>query len=394
MPDVGFADLVLLYRNIVFDGAGGGILHVADDDVAAAIRRVEADEATYDLTQISLVEPGAFAVGDHLQLNVGQPGGGLGELAADFDALFRMPGAAFSEPRDYYVIDPGYARDDEPAPDIIGRYRALLRVVDALREGASYVDLTARELVFIGDEKVVIPVSFRAADLPDGLEASAARLTRIFEDPLHGDEKIDLFSAAVVEITRGARRTERFRHLVANLDWICDQIEKGYRLFVSSFSFSKIRKEIETARLEYVGKIHKTIVDIQGQLLGIPVATIVVASQLKKPNGCDVVFWANGAVVLGAWTFIGLLWLAIRNQQHTLVTIGKEIGGQKARLESDYAAVKEDFVGTFADLEKRITWHRWVLRIVLALALLGAAGATWAWLMLTPSGSSVCLRAE
>ena len=390
MPDVGFADLVLLYRNIAFDGFGGGTVHVADDDVTATIRKVETDEATYDLTQISLVESGSFDVGDDLRVNVGQPCSSLGVLAADFDALFRMPGAAFAEPQDSYVIDPGYARNDEPMPDILGRYRALLGVVDTLREAASYVDLTARELVFISDEKIVIPVLFLAADLPDSLQANAARLKRVFEDPLHGDEKTDLLSAAVVEITRGTKRAERFRHLVANLEWICDEIEKGYRLFVSSFSYSKIRKEIETARLEYVGKIHKTIVDIQSQLLGIPVATIVVASQLKQPNGCDVAFWANIGVILGAWIFVGLLLLAIRNQQHTLEAIGKEIRGQKARLESDYSAVRDDFVGTFDDLEKRITWHRWVLRFVLALALLGSTGATWAWLMLTPTTSTAC----
>lgn len=224
--------------------------------------------------------------------------------------------------------------------------------------------------MFISDEKIVIPVLFLAADLPDSLQANAARLKRVFEDPLHGDEKTDLLSAAVVEITRGTKRAERFRHLVANLEWICD--------------------EIETARLEYVGKIHKTIVDIQSQLLGIPVATIVVASQLKQPNGCDVAFWANIGVILGAWIFVGLLLLAIRNQQHTLEAIGKEIRGQKARLESDYSAVRDDFVGTFDDLEKRISWHRWVLRFVLALALLGSTGATWAWLMLTPTTSTAC----
>lgn len=309
MPDVGFADLVLLYRNIAFDGFGGGTVHVADDDVTATIRRVETDEATYDLTQISLVESGSFDVGDDLRVNVGQPCSSLGVLAADFDALFRMPGAAFAEPQDSYVIDPGYARNDEPMPDILGRYRALLGVVDTLREAASYVDLTARELVFISDEKIVIPVLFLAADLPDSLQANAARLKRVFEDPLHGDEKTDLLSAAVVEITRGTKRAERFRHLVANLEWICDEIEKGYRLFVSSFSYSKIRKEIR---------------------------------------------------------------------------------GQKARIESDYSAVRDDFVGTFDDLEKRITWHRWVLRFVLALALLGSTGATWAWLMLTPTTSTAC----
>jgi hypothetical protein len=179
--------------------------------------------------------------------------------------------------------------------------------------------------------------------------------------------------------------------LISHLDQLCDEVEKGYRLFVSSFSYSKIRKEIETARLEYIGKIHKTLVDIQGQLLGIPVATIVVASQLKTPERCGLAFWTNAGVMLGAWIFVGLLWLAIRNQQHTLTAIEKEINGQNSRLERDYAAVRDDFVAIFDDLGGRITWHRRVLWFVLVLALSGAAGATYAWLRLTPSAYTACL---
>lgn len=391
MPDVGFADLVLLYRKIRFDGQGGGTLHLADQRVIDMLVKVEVDQATYDLTQISQAEDRQLVVGEDVRVNVASPNGRLGQLVANFDALFRAPGAAFAEPDDYYVIDAAYARGDEPSPEALVRYRALLQVVAVLREAASYVGMLERELVFIDDETTVIPIIFASSDLPDGLVENTARLKRIFGDPLHGDEKTELVSAAVIERTRSLRRSERFQHLLAHLDRICDEIEKGYRLFVSSFSYSKIRKEIEAARLDYVGKIHKTIVDIQGQLLGIPVATIVVASQLKKPSGCDVAFWANGAVVLGAWIFVGLLWLAIRNQQQTLTAIGKEISGQKGRLERDYAAVQDDFVGMFDDLVKRVTWHRWVLRIVLGLALLGATGATAAWLMITPSASAACL---
>ena len=260
-----------------------------------------------------------------------------------------------------------------------------------LREAANYVSDLQRELVFIDDEKTVVPVIFSSADLSKGLVENAARLSRIFGEPLHGDEKTELVSAAVIQSVRSIRRAERFRHLISHLDQLCDEVEKGYRLFVSSFSYSKIRKEIETARLEYVGKIHKTLVDIQGQLLGIPVATIVVASQLKTPERCGLAFWTNAGVVLGAWIFVGLLWLAIRNQQHTLTAIEKEINGQNLRLERDYAAVRDDFVAVFDDLGGRITWHRWVLWFVLVLALSGAAGATYAWLRLTPSAYTACL---
>src|SRR3546814_18251560 len=91
-------------------------------------------------------------------------------------------------------------------------------------------------------------------------------LGRLFEDSLHGQEKADLLAAAVIELVRGQRQAKRSQFIIANLDSLCEEVEKGYRLFVSSFSYSKIRKEIETARLEYINKIHKTIVDIQGQL--------------------------------------------------------------------------------------------------------------------------------
>lgn len=58
---------------------------------------------------------------------------------------------------------------------------------------------------------------------------------------------------------------------------ISERVASGYRLFASSFTYSKIRREVESAQAEFLARIHKTFVDIQGQLLGIPVATVVVA---------------------------------------------------------------------------------------------------------------------
>jgi len=394
MSDVGFADLVEVYRHTSFDGAGGGVLTIADENVAKTIRTIEADEDLYDLTQISLVNPVDPAVGTSVSINVAAPSHRLGVLAQDLDRLFLAPGAAFAEPAAYYVIDPGFARGDESPPGDLVRYRVLLGVIGVLRDAATYVGELQRELVFISDEKVEVPIVFTTADLPESLIQQAERLRRIFDDALHADEKTGLLAAAVIEIAGGHRRNARFTHLVTNLDRVCDEVERGYRLFVSSFSYSKIRKEIETARLDYIGKIHKTIVDIQGQLLGIPVATIVVASQLKRSKDCGVEFWTNSAVLLGAWIFVGLLWLAVRNQWHTLATLDREIVSQRERLANEYAAVRADFIDIFDDLKKRIGWHRKALVAVSAVALAGAALATLAFLMLTDKGSAICLMSH
>lgn len=198
MSDVGFADLVEVYRHTSFDGAGGGVLTIADENVAKTIRTIEADEDLYDLTQISLVNPVDPAVGTSVSINVAAPSHRLGVLAQDLDRLFLAPGAAFAEPAAYYVIDPGFARGDESPPGDLVRYRVLLGVIGVLRDAATYVGELQRELVFISDEKVEVPIVFTTADLPESLIQQAERLRRIFDDALHADEKTGLLAAAVI----------------------------------------------------------------------------------------------------------------------------------------------------------------------------------------------------
>ena len=391
MAEVGFADLVELYRHIRFDGAGTGVRTVASQRIADTLRAIEADQALYDETQISLVVAGDPAVGEQVHVNVGPPRLSLGILAANFASLFRAPGAAFREPPAYYVVESGYASGDEPVPETLRQYRAAIRLIGMLRSAASYVDERQRELVFISDRKVVIPIALEPADLARIPDAQVERLADLLHGDLHADERHDLLASAVVEIAAGQRRVERFAFLLANLEQVSDEVEKGYRLFVSSFSYSKIRKEIETARLDYIGRIHKTFTDIQGQLLGIPIATIVVAAQLKRTTGCDVAFWGNLAILLGAWIFLALLSLAIRNQWHTLSALDREIRGQRERLERDHAAVRDDLIDVFDDLTRRLRSNRRILFGVASLALAGAILATTAFLMLTARGSLACL---
>lgn len=391
MARVAFDDLVGIYRRTRFDGNGGGVLTVASAEIANTLRAIDADEQLYDDAQLSLIVPADPVIGNEVAITVGTPKLSLGLLAADFDALFKAPGAVFAEPTAYYVISPRYARGDDPVPEPLARYRALLSVVARLRDAASYVDEVQRELVYIGTDKVVVPVQFASADLPASLHEQSARLNCIFDDALHADEKSGLLSSAVVDLVAGQRLAQRFPFLVANLDRVCEEVEKGYRLFASSFSYSKIRNEVETARLDYVNNIHKTIVDVQGQLLGIPIATIVVASQLKPSSDCGVAFWTNTAVLLGAWIFVALLGLAITNQWHTLSALASDVRGQRTRLTKDYAAVSDQFDGVFGGLQRRIRWHRKVLGAVLALGLLGVALATMAYLALNQRGSGACL---
>jgi hypothetical protein len=147
---------------------------------------------------------------------------------------------------------------------------------------------------------------------------------------------------------------------------------------------------MEAARLDLIGKIHKTIVDIQGQLLGIPVATIVVAAQLKEAPDCGLPFWGNTAVIFGAWVFIALLMVAIVNQYLTLKVIAEDVERQQRKLKNEYAALGDAITNAFDGLDGRIIYHKAALVIVGLVALAAAVVATISYLHLSARTAAYC----
>lgn len=158
---------------------------------------------------------------------------------------------------------------------------------------------------------------------------------------------------------------------------MADTVAAGYRLFASSFTYSKIRREVESAQAEFIARIHKTFVDLQGQILGIPVATIVVASQLKPAATCGPEIWTNLGVVAGAWIFVLFLIASIANQWLTLNAVTFEFERQRHRLIHDFAEVETDFDSVFTQLRRRAFWHRCVFVVIGVIGFGGALFATW-----------------
>lgn len=391
MTSITFADLVEIYRATRFDKPDGGVLTITSENMASTLKAMEVDDV-YNDAQITIDGYAEPKVGAEVRISVGQPNAStMGLLVATFDDLFLSPRAFIAEPERYYVRERGYASGDQPIPEILMRYRAVLDVLPILRESASLVDDTQRQLVFLGKEKVIVPIKFTEKDLKGDVVEKAERLTRLFAVDIHIDEKRTILQTTLIEMVASLRAETRFGFLIRNLERLADEVEKGYRLFISSFSYSKIRNDVETARLEFVGKIHKTIVDIQGQLLGIPVATIVVVSQLKKPVGCDVTFWTNLGVLVGAWVFVCMLAIAGLNQWKTLQVIYNEVERQKTRLNDDFASVANQFGDVFDDLDKRIRWHKNALITIGIVLSFGALATTIAFLTLAPQGAASCL---
>lgn len=393
MARITFDRLLEIYQHTTFNGdtAESGNLLIANQSILDTLLAIENDDdAAAEAGIAAQVERHQLAVGLMVPVRVSPPRIGMGRLARDLEHLLLGPGARVTEPMRYFVVSGKYCDKTTPPPSEVEKYRAVLRLVGLLAEASAFLDKDKQELVFIRKGRFSIPVEYSALQVIDVVPSDIDALADQFADDAHKNQKLGILAESVAELTSALPANKRFSALLADLPSLLRKVSDGYKLFASSFSYEKIRSEMEAAKVEYLNKIHKTFTDIQGQILGIPVGTVVVATQLAISTTCGKEFWGNTAVLIGAWIFFLVLLAAIINQWLTLGAIEDEIGRQQRKMHEEYAAIESRFVDIFSSLDVRVWWHRTILMGTAAIGLLGLVLAHIAYGALTKISPLTC----
>lgn len=373
MDKITFEQLLSIYRALSFDPNGTqGELQIRTQELKATLEFLLQEENIDDSgLSIHHANPEMLSVGQTVRLSVSPPRLGLGILAKDMDALLAIPKAHIEERRNYFLVAERYAAKDSNPPTIIQHYRDLLAFVQLLKESAAYLEADKKELIFIHEGKFTVPVSYTAQDLLSLDSESIAKIRDSFVDDTHKEQRLAILADTLIGLLKGTPPTDRFNVLLSHLSEFYSKYADGYRLFVSNFSYDKVISELELAKVEYTGKIHKAFTDIQNQILGIPVATVVVATQMKSASQIGYEFWMNIAVLAGCWIFVMLVGLLICNQRHTLTVLGGEINRQKTLIEQEYRSVSTQFEDIFKSLNARLVHQK---RVLIALGVVLIAG--------------------
>jgi hypothetical protein len=370
MADVSFDQLATLYRSISFDqGCRSGVLRVESDEQVKLLNAILNDEDGRYGISLSDGDPDDLAIGNAVTLDIEHPRLSLGILAYSFDDLLLAPRARVEEPKNYYVIDLRCGKDTHDTPEVIDRYRKVHALINLLKESAAYLDESKWELIYVDNGKFAIPIDYSKSDLQSANMLLIDRLIGAIENDTHKEQKLSILADAVVELSKSSPPKDRFRNLLSHLEELNTKFADGYRIFVSSFSYQKVKDELEAAKIDYTSKIHKAFSDIQNQILGIPVATIIVATQMKAASNFGYEFWVNTSVLIGCYVFVVFTGLMIWNQIHTLAVLDSEIRRQKDQMQHKYSDILERFGGIFTSLEKRLRAQK--IALIFVAAVLG-----------------------
>lgn len=380
-----FRDLVDLYRMTKFNEAkSGGTITVSSDDVRLCIEDILQSPDDFGIT----LESGKVANGEEIIIHITQPKLRLGQLHESFDDYLMNGKNRIKEAKSYFIIEDNYYNKDTNTPVIISKYRSLLRVVGLFKECSAYLDEKNFELVILDSNVLKIPISYDRSIFNNFSIEKVTDFLALFAQDTHRDQKLKILANTIKSMCETKTRDSSFVYLFNDFKQLTDSFNKGYSVYVSGFSYEKIIDQLRVAKIEEMGKIHKVFSDIQNQILGIPLATLIVATQMKLADGWDAQAFINTIVILGAFFFTAMVVFAVFNQWQTLNAISEELNYKKSQAETNYNAIYSDIRETFGSLRTRIIIQR---AVFFALGIFVAVGVFLAlkfYFVLTPFARS------
>lgn len=305
------------------------------------------------------------------QIECHLPGGFFSSL----ESLLEAPARRIEPLPRFYLADIDYLHtgDESVAPPMVLRYLQATRFYALLGRVADHQGGVgaAKTLVFLHKSKVEITPQYGKGDLYELDDLQSFEVDFVGSDT-HQEQKQTIIKMVLMELFAGRSKLP-FSELLARFSDFTEKVRASYELYVAEFSFQKIKEEVEREKLDAMVKLNKVFSDIQGQLLAVPVALVLVGGQMENSGN-----WTSKNVLiwLAALIFAALMDLLIRNQRHTLKAVKQEIDQQREQIATKYQNIAPRFDRIYQEIEERHTHQQWLIRVVDTLVAISLAITT------------------
>ena len=279
----------------------------------------------------------------------------------------------------FFIVefDKVFALDGEITVNAVKQYMDAVSLFEILREIADHEIKSGGDvkLVFLGKEKLVITSDYNDKDLCVLEELNDFR-EEFIESPIHLEQKHSILKLIINEMFL-AQKAVSLAQVLARFSEFVERVKNSYRLYISEFSFEKVRAKVEKQETEFTSRLNKVFSDIQNQILAIPVALILAGGQMKNTGKFEI---SNFLIWCGALIFGILTWMLIRNQKSTLKAVKNEYEEQKRKINDQHRDISVKFGEIYKTLEERFIGIKCMLvfiQFLISISFLGTSILLW-----------------
>lgn len=246
----------------------------------------------------------------------------------------------------FYIEELNY-RDEESTtiPKIIENYKCNLEVIALLKEIADYKKEQGNrlELFFYKSENgVTLDINYNEGDLKNLIVNKIFDLKAQLLESTDSVERKQLFvNELISDLTKNGNT---YPNLLKNWEQVIGSYEKSFKLYLSGFSFEKIK----TSSLEYFQKLTDRIYDsiskVASYIFGIPIGYILLLNNFDFKG--EQVSKNISLLILGILFFILMWHVFLNNIDESITAIEKDI--KKFR---DKISGKQELAEILSDLD-------------------------------------------
>lgn len=279
----------------------------------------------------------------------------------------------------FFVIEDNSTYPSHNPSGKLKHYLDTCKVVDLLISNADHVEKLSNkvidEVIYLHKSKLEVPILYAPECLKEGLDGISV-VNEIFEDVAHSDQKKSILKEVLHSLLSNIPTKDRLGYLLKHFGEFSKRIHENYSLFVSDFSFDKVRKEYEESKRVYVTKLNDIFTSAQTKMLGVPVALAVSSLKVESiVNKID--FWSNLFLLIAFGLYGVMMIQLVKNHKHTLTAIKSEYSSQMNRLKHHYSDQYDLVESIEDDLNKRHDYQKNCLNgfyVMAALLILPVVG--------------------
>jgi len=298
---------------------------------------------------------------------------------ASIDELLAVPSNLRAAPPEFTLLDIGHThRSGVAVPAVVAEYLHACRLYQMMRSVADLADDGQNRMVFLQthDEKLTVFLRYTREHLL-ALKDLDEFASTFVESTHHKEQKRAIIRTALIDLFSSESCID-FGQLLQQFGSFIDRVRSAYAMYVSEFTFEKIKAEVEKDNVDSTIKLQKTITDIQNQLLVFPVAVFLAGIQMSAESALTI---KNSVTWLGCIVFVGITLVLISNQRYTISAISREVSLRYAKIAKLPAETKNFFQPALLDLQSHIDRQssilKWLFRFVCCSALLSTCLLFW-----------------
>ena len=247
-----------------------------------------------------------------------------------------LNGNKYSLPRkDFYIHELEYIHSKEKRNDIIENYKRLVSIIDFLEKVATFSQISRGVKIFVfqkPDKICTIKIDYTPEFLKETkLNGQVEDINSHVLSNSDNETRIKLFSEELINILN--QTTGEFESIIKNWNKITSSYRSSFSLYLSEFSFQKVKASSQEYFQDLTDRIYSTIHKFSTYILAIPIAYIFILRFFDFSGESFVK--DSFLLAIGILYFLVVWFVLLNNLSKAFQTIEKDINRFLERIKNE-----------------------------------------------------------